>query len=128
MTPLGRAVRARRIEIEGWTARAVAVGDRTVRKWLARYRAEGVSGLGDRSGRAPAVASRLAAPCVATALRLRDFRLRGAELAAGLNLARTTVAGQLAATGLARLQALDPQPPVVRYQRERPGELVHLDV
>jgi transposase InsO family protein len=131
-TPLGRAVMVRRIEVEGWTARAVAdafaVSERTVRKWLARYRAEGLAGLEDRSSRARVVANKLSAPWVAMVLRLRQYRLTGAEIAARLNLARTTVAGHLAAAGLGRLQALDPQPPVVRYQRERPGELVHLDV
>ena len=122
----------RRIEIEGWTARAVAdafaVSERTVRKWLARCRAEGLPGLEDRSSRARVVANKLAAPWVAMILRLRQYRLTAAEIAAHLTLARTTVAGHLAAAGLGRLQALDPQPPVVRYQRERPGELVHLDV
>ena len=74
------------------------------------------------------MANKLSAPWVAMVLRLRQYRLTGAEIAARLNLARTTVAGHLAAAGLGRLQALDPQPPVVRYERERPGELVHLDV
>jgi transposase-like protein len=131
-TPLGRAVMVRRIEVEGWTARAVAgafaVSERTVRKWLARYRAEGVAGLEDRSSRAAVVANKLAAPWVAMILRLREYRLTGAEIAARLNLARATVAGHLLAAGLGRLAALDPKPAIVRYQRERPGELVHLDV
>ncbi len=130
--PLGRAVMVRRIEVEGWTAGAVAaafaVSVRTVRKWLARYRAEGVPGLEDRSSRARVVANKLAAPWVTMILRLRRYRLTAAEIAARLNLARTTVAGHLTVAGLGRLQALDPQPPVVRYQREHPGDLVHLDV
>ncbi len=65
MTPLDRAVMVRRIEVEGWTARAVAdafaVSERTVRKWLAPYRAEGPAGLADRSSRARHVANKLAA-------------------------------------------------------------------
>jgi transposase InsO family protein len=131
-TPLGRAVMVRRIEVEGWTARAVAdafaVSERTVRKWLARYRAEGVAGLEDRSSRARVVANKLAEPWVAMILRLREYRLTGAEIADRLHLARATVAGHLQAAGLGRLTLLEPKPPVVRYQRERPGELVHLDV
>jgi transposase len=132
MTPLGRAVMVRRIEVEGWTARAVAdafaVSERTVRKWLARYRAEGPAGLADRSSRARHVANKLAAPWVAMILRLRTYRLTAAEIAARLDLARTTVAGHLRSAGLGRLAALDPKPAVVRYQSERPGELLHLDV
>ena len=73
---------ARRIEIEGWTARAdadaFAVSLRTARKWLARYRAEGVSGLVDRSSPARVVANKPAAPWLAMILRLRRCHLRGA--------------------------------------------------
>ncbi len=61
-------------------------------------------------------------------LRLRTYRLTAAEIAARLDLARTTVAGHLRSAGLGRLAALDPKPAVVRHQRERPGELLHLDV
>ena len=68
-TPHGRAVMVRRIEKEGWTAAAVAaafaVSERTVCKWLARYRAEGLAGLQDRSSRARTVANRLAEAWVA---------------------------------------------------------------
>jgi hypothetical protein len=130
-TPLGRAVMLRRIEMAGWTGRAiaaaVAVSERTVRQWLARYRAEGVSGLEDRCSRAQVVANKLAAPWPAMILQLRDCRLTAAEIAALPSLARTTIAGDLAAAGLGRSQALASKPPVVRYQRERPGELAHLD-
>ncbi len=77
----------RRIEEEGWTATAVAaafaVSERTMRKWPARYRAEGPAGLQDRSSRAHTVANRLAAAWVGMVLRLRhDYRLTAAEIAA----------------------------------------------
>jgi transposase len=132
-TPHGRAVMVRRIEEEGWTAAAVAaafaVSERTVRKWLARYRAEGLAGLQDRSSRARTVANRLAEAWVTMALRLRrGHRLTAAEIAARLQLARSTVAAHLAAAGLGRLSGLEPAAPVRRYQRQRPGELLHLDV
>jgi transposase len=108
-----------RIEVQGWTARAVAaafaVSERTVRKWLARYRAVGPIGLADRSSRARVVANKLTGLWVAMALRRRQYRLRGAEIADRLHLAQTTVAGHLAATRRGQLQALKPQPPVVRY-------------
>jgi transposase InsO family protein len=132
-TPHGRAVMVRRIEEEGRTAAAVAaafaVSERTVRKWLARYRAEGPAGLQDRSSRALTVANRLSEAWVGMVLRLRrDGRLTAAEIAAKLQLARSTVATHLAAAGLGRLSRLEPAAPVRRYQRQRPGELVHLDV
>jgi transposase InsO family protein len=132
-TPHGRAVMVRRIEEEGWTAAAVAaafaVSERTVRKWLARYRAEGLAGLQDRSSRACTVANRLGEAWVGMVLRLRrDYRLTANEIAVRLRLARSTVAAHLAAAGLGRLSRLEPAAPVRRYQRQRPGELLHLDV
>jgi transposase InsO family protein len=132
-TPHGRAVMVHRIEHEGWTAAAVAeafaVSERTVRKWLARHRAEGVAGLHDRSSRAREIANRLAEGWINIVLRLRrDYRLTAAEIAAKLHLARSTVAGHLAAAGLGRLARLEPATPVRRYQRQHPGELVHLDI
>jgi transposase InsO family protein len=132
-TPHGRAVMVRRIEQEGWTAAAVAeafaVSERTVRKWPARYRAEGVGGLQDRPSRARTIANRLAETWVDMVLRLRrDYRLTAAEIASKLMLARSTVAGHLAAAGLGRLARLEPPAPARRYQRQRPGELVHLDI
>ena len=123
----------RRIEEEGWTATAVAaafaVSERTVRKWLARYRAESLTGLQDRSSRARTVANRLGEAWVGMVLRLRrDYRLTAAEIAAKLQLARSTVAAHLAAAGLGRLSGLEPAAPIRRYQRQRPGELLHLDI
>ena len=132
-TPHGRAVMVRRIEQEGWTAVAVAatfeISERTVRKWLARYRAEGPAGLQDRSSRARTVANRLGEAWVGMVLRLRrDYRLTAAEIATKLQLARSTVAAHLAAAGLGRLSGLEPAAPIRRYQRPRPGELLHLDI
>ena len=132
-TPHGRAVMVRRIEQEGWTAVAVAaafgISERTVRKWLARYRAEGPAGLQDRSSRARTVANRLGEAWVGMVLRLRrDYRLTAAEIATKLQLARSTVAAHLAAAGLGRLSGLEPAAPIRRYQRQRPGELLHLDI
>ena len=58
----------------------------------------------------------------------RDYRLTAAEIAAKLQLARSTVAAHLAAAGLGRLSGLEPAAPIRRYQRQRPGELLHLDI
>jgi transposase InsO family protein len=132
-TPLGRAAMVRRIEVEGWTAarvaEAFASSERTVAKWLARYRSEGLAGLENHPSRAHQVANKLAALWVAMIVELRRaYRMTAVEIATALKLPRSTVAGHLQVAGLGRLTALDPKPVVVRYQRERPGELVHLDV
>jgi transposase InsO family protein len=133
LTPHSRAVMVRRVLEEDWTAKAAAaafaVSERTVRKWLARYRAEGPAGLQNRPSRAKTVANRLAEPWIAMVERVRrEYRLTGQEIALRLKLARSTVAGHLARLGIGKLDRLDPPAPVVRYQRDRPGELVHLDV
>ena len=93
MTPLGRAAMIHRILQEGWSveraAEAFAVSQRTVFKWLARYRAEGPSGLNDRRSVARRIANRLGEPWIEMLLRLRrDYRLTGAEIAERLWLAR----------------------------------------
>ena len=103
----------RRVEVEGWTAKATAaaftVSERTVRKWLVRFRAEGLAGLPDRSSRAHRVANAIAVPWVTLIIRLRrDDRMTAAEIAARLDIARSTVAGHLQI--VARLRSSD-QPP-----------------
>ena len=132
MTPLGRAEMVRRI-LGGQPLAIVAAGfgisERTARKWLARYRKEGPAGLENRSSRPRTVANRTGEPWLASIERLRRaYRLTGEEIAEKLSMARSTVAGWLARFGLGRLASLDPKPPIRRYQRERPGELLHLDI
>ena len=133
MTPLGRAEMVRRIVEEGRPVAEVATGfgvsERTARKWLARYRAEGVAGLKNRSSRPQLVANRTLEPWIdmMEALR-REYRLTAEEIAAQLRLARSTVAAWLKRRGLGRLRLLEAPAPVRRYQRQRPGELLHLDI
>jgi transposase InsO family protein len=132
-TPLGRAEMVRRIVEDGRPVAEVAAGfgisERTARKWLARWRAEGTTGLDNRSSRPKSAVDEASRFWCSTAERLRrEYRLTGEEIAEKLALARSTVAGWLTRMGLGRLAAIEPKEPVRRYQRERPGELLHLDI
>lgn len=110
-------------------AAAFAVSIRTVRKWLARFRAGGGAALSNRASAPARVAGRLPGETVALITHLRrSLRLTGAAIAAKLGLARSTVSRWLRREGLGLLSRLDPPEPVRRYQRERPGELIHLDI
>ena len=94
-------------ETENRSPGSCAISERTVRKWLARYRAEGAAGLQNRSSRAREIANHLAEGWVGMVLRLRrEYQLTAAEIASKLHLARSTVAGHLAAAGLGRLARL----------------------
>lgn len=132
-TRLGRAEMIRRILEDGQPVREVARGfgisERTARKWLARYRAEGPGGLDNRSSRPRTVANRTAEYWIGVIEHLRrEYRLTAEEIAGKLKLARSTVATWLTRRGLGRLTALEPKQPPVRYQRQHPGELIHLDI
>ena len=106
-----------------------AISPRTVYKWLKRHRQGGAAGLVDRSSAPLHVANALPQPWIDMAAKLRrELRLSVEEIAELLKLARSTLARRLARLGLGRLSNLDPKPPVRRYQRERPGELIHLDI
>jgi len=123
-TPYIRELMASR-RSEGWSvseiAEAAGVSSRTVHKWLARESAE------NRSSRALRVANRLPDPVIAEIARLRRQRMTGAAIARRLKLARATVAGWLNRLGMGRLKLLEPKPPIVRYERARAGELIHID-
>jgi len=108
---------------------AVGVSVRTVYKWLGRHRQGGAAALRDARSAPARVANRLAEPVIAEIARLRrERRLTGAAIARRLRLKRSTVAGWLARLGIGRLDLLQEKPPVVRYERERAGELVHVDI
>jgi transposase InsO family protein len=127
----GRRVLARRVVVEGWTLRAAGeaagVSVRCAGKWVGRYRQLGERGLLDRSSAPGRVANRTAAERVAVIVGLRRLRFTAAEIAETLGMALSTVSGILTRLGMGRLGRLGLEP-VVRYERSRPGELVHIDV
>ena len=130
-TPRGRRSMIQRLA-EGWTILAVAaafdVDPKTVRKWRARFLAEGEAGLADRSSRPHRSPTRLGEAAQGEILALRRQRLSGPAIARRLGRPVATVGLVLRRRGLGRLSALDPKPELVRYQRERPGELIHVDI
>jgi transposase InsO family protein len=116
---------------EGWAlgaaAGALATSRQTASKWVRRYVEEGEGGLLDRSSAPRRIPHRTPQDLVDQVLRLRHRRLVGWAIARQLALARSTVGAILRRHGLGRLSALDPPPRPVRYEWERPGELLHLD-
>ena len=110
------------------TAAAVhGVSEPSARKWLGRFLAEGEAGLRDRSSR-PAVSPNRINPAKAlTIVELRRRRLTQARIADAVGISKSTVGRVLKRAGLSRLRDLEPSEPAVRYEHERPGDLIHLD-
>jgi transposase InsO family protein len=131
LTPAGRAELVKRVLIDhqsaGEVSRCMGVSPATVRKWVRRYEAEGAAGLMDRSSRPHHSPRQLPRKLVGRIEKLRRRRWTGLEIAVELKLAISTVSRWLRRLGLGRLKNLDPKPVVVRYEKKRPGELVHLD-
>jgi transposase InsO family protein len=127
----GRELLVDRIEVAGWSlaaaAEAAGVSDRTARKWLARYRLEGRDGLLDRGSAPVVVANRTDERRIEVIAALRRLRMTGAEIAECLDMALSTVSGILTRIGLGKLGRIGLEP-AQRYERARPGELVHIDV
>ena len=132
LTPHSRAELVRRVLEEGQTPKAVAtafgVCERTVRKWVARFQAEGPAGLMDRSSRPKRLYRPTAAALVDRIAALRRQRWTGCQIAAEVGVSPATVSRVLRRLGLNKLSALEPAEPIRRYQRERPGELIHIDI
>jgi transposase InsO family protein len=131
-TPYTRALIVERVERLGWAvsdaAQSAAVSERTVYRWMARYRSEGPAGLNDRPCCAKRIAHRTPEGRGVRIEKLRRrHRMTAAQIALRLRMPRSTVAAVLKRRGLERLSQLEPKPPVVRYERDRPGELLHLD-
>jgi transposase InsO family protein len=109
-------------------AKDLAVTERTVRKWLARYQSEGAAGLQDRSCRPHRSPRTTPDSVVAQIVALRRQRWTGARIAPAVALSRASVGRLLRRLGLARLRPPEPPGPVQRYERERPGDLLHVDI
>jgi transposase InsO family protein len=120
-----------RVIEQGWSvssaAAAAEVRDRTCSKWLARYRAEGDLGLRDRSSAPRVVANRTDASTEQLLAALRGLRFTAPELADLLDMPCSTISAVLKRLGMGKLGRLGLEP-AVRYERERPGELIHIDV
>jgi transposase InsO family protein len=132
LTPHSRAEAARRVIEEGQSARSVAtdfaVSERTVRTWVKRVKEEGPAGLQDRSSRPHRLHRPTPEAVVQRIGELRRERLTGKAIAAEVGVSAATVSRVLKRLGLNKLKMLEPVEPVRRYEREHPGELIHIDI
>lgn len=131
MTVRGRVLLVKRIEEDGWriaaAAEAAGVSVRTAYKWLARFRSGGEAKLADRSSAPRRTPRATPQATVAAVEALRRQRRTGPAIARDLGLPRSTVGAILRRLGLGRLSVLDAKPPAIRYERQHPGDLIHVD-
>jgi transposase InsO family protein len=132
LTPKGREAMVRSVTEDGLTKAAAAgrfnTTAKTVAKWVGRFRAEGVDGLRDRSSRPLSLPSQTPPATCAAVEALRRQRRTGKHIAAEVGVSAATVSRILRRLGLNKLSALEPAEPIRRYQRENPGELLHIDI
>jgi len=130
-SPRSRALLVRRVLSEGWSmaaaAEAIGISERRGWEWLRRYRAEGETGLLDRSSR-PRRCRQTGARIQRQIVRLRRARLTCRRIARVTRRSCSTVARVVSRHGLSRLRYLDPPAAVRRYERKYPGELLHVDI
>ena len=103
------------------------VSEKTCRKWVSRWLAEGPDGLRDRSSAPHHVANKTAADRVEAIAALRKLRFTAEQIAEVFEMALSTVSGILLELGMGKLGRLGLQP-AIRYERDRPGELIPIDV
>lgn len=132
LTPKGREAMVRAVVDYGLTQAAAArefnTTPKTVGKWVERFRDEGVNGLQDRSSRPLSSPSQTPATTCTAVESLRRQRYTGHQIAAELGISPATVSRILHRLGLNRLSALEPAEPVRRYERDHPGEMIHIDI
>jgi transposase InsO family protein len=130
--PNSRRLLVARVLEEGWSvaaaAEAAGVTERTVWRWIKRFREEGERGLLDRSSRPHSSPTRLPAAKVEVIRSLRKLRMTGTQIAEVLTVPVSTVSLWLKRIGLGKRSRLDPPEPPNRYERRHPGELVHVDI
>ena len=131
LTPKGRELMLARLEAGQHqldVAQAMGVSVTTLKKWLRRFRAEGVSGLQDRSSRPHHSPRQLCESLRQGIVSLRRERRSGRFIAARLQVSTASVSRILRRAQLSRWRELEPKVPVIRYERQEPGELIHLDI
>jgi transposase InsO family protein len=130
--PNSRRLLVNRVNDQSWsvTAAAAAAGisERTAYRWLARWREEGIEGLSDRSSAPKRIPHRTPSDRVQAIAALRRLHMTAAEIAEVLAMALSTVSAVLKRIGLGKRSRLSPPEPPNRYERKRPGELIHLDI
>ena len=131
LSPIGRRLLIDRIVRDGWTAQQAAesagVSERTARKWLARWRLEGAAGLVDRSSAPKVVANKTSVETEQLIVALRRLRFTAPQLSELLGLPLSTISAVCKRLGVGKLGRLGLEP-AQRYERARPGELIHIDV
>ena len=132
LTPKGREAMVRAVVDGGLTkaeaARRYNTTPKTVAKWVERFRRQGVDGLQDRSSRPLSSPSQTAQVTCDAVEVLRRQRYTGAQIAAEVGVSPATVSRILRRRGLNKLSALEPAEPARRYERQRPGEIIHIDI
>lgn len=132
LTPRGREDMVRAVVDRGLSkaeaARQFHASWKTVDKWVNRFRARGVEGLRDRSSRPHSLPSQTPLATADAVEACRRDRHTQSHIAAKLGLSTATVSRICRARGLSRLDAIEPKQPRPRYEREAPGELIHIDI
>ena len=131
LTPHGRERLAKMI-LSGQTpeaaSEAAGVCPRTGRKWAGRFEQEGQPGLQDRSSRPNRLRQPTPPEVIERIVNLRRQRMPGKEIATTVGVSPATVSRVLKRLGLSKLSALEPAEPPRRYEREQPGEMIHIDI
>lgn len=132
LTPKGREQLVRAVVERGLNPAAAArrfnTTPKTVAKWVRRFRSEGVEGLRDRSSKPRSSPSQIPPATRDSVERLRRQRHTGKQIAKELGISPASVSRILRRLGLNKLSALEPAEPVRRYEREHPGEMIHIDI